>query len=120
MKSTIIRVALTAALTSAALGCAAPVRDSESDLPVRIEHAETRADHDAIGAHFAKEAARAREGAASHRRAARAYAAMRSGEHGNADMAAHCNSLADLYETIADDFDALARGHKGMAAHAEH
>jgi hypothetical protein len=101
-------------------GCAAPAIDAAPELSSRIESAQTRDDHLAIIAHFTKEAARARAGAASHRRAARAYSAMRSSERGNADMAAHCNSLADMYEAIANDFDALALGHHGMSEHAAH
>lgn len=101
-------------------GCAAPAIDAAPELSSRIESAQTRDDHFAITAHFAKEAARARAGAASHRKAARAYSAMRSSERGNADMAAHCDSLTEMYDVIAKDFDALALGHHGMSEHAAH
>lgn len=120
MKTTATRIAIATAIGWGALGCAGPATDLAPELPARIESAQTQREHLAIAAHFAKEAARAREGAASHRRMALAYGEMRSSEHGYDDMATHCNSLADLYETIAADFDKLALGHKGMAEHAVH
>jgi hypothetical protein len=120
MKTIATRIAIAAAIGWGGLGCAGPATDSAPELPARIGSAETPNDHLAIAAHFAKEAARAREGAASHRKMARAYGEMRSSGHGYADMATHCNSLADLYESIATDFDKLALGHTGMAGHAAH
>jgi hypothetical protein len=116
-----MRIAFAAVVVAwAVAGCAAPAIDAAPELSARIESAQTQDDHLAITAHFAKEAARARAGAASHRKAARAYSAMRPSERGNADMAAHCNSLADMYEAIANDFDALAAGHHGMSEHSTH
>ena len=81
------------------------------DLEQRIEIAVTRADHEALALSYDREAAAARDKAATHRKMAKAYVGARSGP----TMQAHCTALVRDYESVATEYDALATLHRQIA-----
>jgi outer membrane murein-binding lipoprotein Lpp len=81
----------------------------------RIEAAQTRADHEALAASYAKDAADARAAAANHRRMAKSYQSYQPGR-GGGNMTAHCNSVAGSYERIATEYDGMAITHRQLAS----
>ena len=92
--------------------CAAtPINPPAPDLRQRIETAITPADHEALALSYDREAAATRDKAAEHRRMAKAYVGSRSG----ASMQAHCNAIVREYESVAMEYEGLARAHREVA-----
>ena len=108
-------------LASLALsGCAYTEKSAPTmTLQQRIEAAHTRADHEALVAYYAGEAASARAKAAEHRDMIKAYQRQVAIGHGNANMETHCNSLITGYEAMATDYEMLASHHRQSAALAK-
>lgn len=100
-------------------GCASGPSNPTPEMVQRIESASTRSDHEALAATYAQDATAARAKAVEHRRMARSYQGMTTSGKGGANMPAHCNSLVNLYESMATEFDGLASGHRQMAAAAK-
>jgi hypothetical protein len=107
--------ALMLAVALAVAGCAsAPTQPPE--LAQRIESAQTRAEHEALAEHFAREAAKSKNLAEQHRKMARAYQGR--SDRGAGSMVAHCNSLVRSFDAAAADLEQMAAAHRQMAAQA--
>jgi hypothetical protein len=114
------KIGVSALLVSIALaGCAVgPTSVPGAVTEQRIEAARTPADHEALAADFAQDAAGARAKAAEHRRMAASYRNYQPGR-GGGNMQAHCNALVRNYEAIAAEFDGMAAAHRQMAVQAK-
>lgn len=99
-------------------GCAFGPNNPSSEMVQRIEAAHTRGDHEALAATYTQDATAARAKAAEHRKMARSYQGMTTSGKGGANMPAHCNSLVNLYESAATEYDGLAADHRQIAAGA--
>lgn len=97
-------------------GCAsnAPALSSHQ-LPMRVEAARTRADHDAIALHYDREATAAHTTADRHRRLAETY----KGGRGSASLSAHCIAVATNYDKLAAEFDQMAAEHRELSKSIE-
>ncbi len=96
-------------------GCASSgPNPSSPNLQHQIETATTRADHQALAAHYEREAALARTSAAEHRKTARAYGTPPIGR-GGLNTKEHCEAIASQYEAIATEYDGLAAHHHLLA-----
>ena len=105
---------LSAILAGCASGPFAPAQD-----PVqRVEAARTASDHQALATYYDQQAAAARASAAEHRKMGSSYSGMYAGGRGGASMAAHCNAIVRSQESMAADYEAMAVGHRQMAAQA--
>lgn len=100
-------------------GCASGLSGPSSEMVQRIESARTRGDHEALAATYVQDAATARAKAVEHRKMAKSYQGMTTSGKGGAAMPAHCNSLVNLYESAATEYDGLAEGHRQMAVAAK-
>ncbi len=95
-------------------GCASGPNNPSPEIAQRIEAARTREDHEGLAAYYGREAALARAKAAEHRKMARSYQGMVTSGRGGANMPAHCNSIVNLYENMAIEYDSLAADHRQM------
>lgn len=111
------RVASVLLLGLVLAGCASgPNAAPSPELLQRIEAAHTRSDHEALVAYYDGEATAARARAVEHRKMAKSYqGVMSSGKGGGSNMPAHCNSIVNLYESMAIEYDGLAADHRQMA-----
>ena len=101
-------------------GCASNVPAlSSHELPMRVEAARTRADHDAIALHYEREATAARATADKHRRLAETYKGHVLDGRGWASMSAHCTAVASSYEKLAAEFDRMAAEHRELGKSVE-
>ena len=106
-----------------ALGGCAGAMPSEQlaatpSLQQRIEAAHTRGDHEKLEAYYRGEAAAARAKVEEHRDMIKAYERQVAGGRSNHNMATHCLSLIQSYESIATDYERLAANHRQMADQA--
>jgi hypothetical protein len=102
--------ALSAALM--VLLAASFVAAADVDLEAKIAAAQTAADHEAIAAVYSEQAADALKQAERHERMGNRY--ERGGKaHG---MSVHCKRLVEEYRGAAKELEALAAGHRQMAA----
>ena len=85
------------------------------DIEQKIAAAKTAADHEAIAAHFDKEAKAADAKAKYHAEMGAAYRKVGGAliEKQHADQ--HCDALKAAYESIAKQNAALAEGHRAQA-----
>lgn len=104
-----------AAALSGCAGVATPPALPQPSLQQRIDAAHTRADHEKLEAYYQAEASTARSKAQEHREMIKAYERQVAGGRSNANMATHCHSLIQSYESIAADYDRLATNHRQMA-----
>jgi hypothetical protein len=104
-----------AALCLSLLVAAAPAKAGEN-MSARITAAKTAADHEAIAADYAKQAAAAREEAAAHEKMAKSYAGL--GKTGQYHADRHCQAIAQRYLEQAKELDALAEVHRAEAKKA--
>jgi hypothetical protein len=85
-----------------------------------IEKASTPADHEALAAQYQQEASDARAEAAKHLAMAKAYASgvtyAKVQHGGKGAMKLHCERLAEHYDSVAAEADALAAFHSELAA----
>jgi len=104
--------AASALLLSAVLaGCATAPKAFLTDLPGHIETAHSRSDHEALIAYCKAQAVEARAKVPEHRRLAASYGDLSRGG-ASPRMAAHCDSIAWLYEEIAVEYDGMAQFHQ--------
>lgn len=96
-------------------GCASGPNNPPPEIVQRIEAARTRGDHEGLVAYYDREAAAARTKAVEHRKMAKSYQGMTMGGKGGSNMPAHCNSIVNLYESMAIEYDGLAADHRQMA-----
>jgi hypothetical protein len=79
----------------------------------------TPSDHQALATYYDQQAAAARASAADHRKMGSSYTGMYAGGRGGASMSAHCNEIVRNQESIAAEYEAMAAGHRQMAAQAK-
>ena len=114
------RIASVLLLSGIALGgCAGLATSPSSTLQQQIEGARTRADHEALVKHYTGEAATARAKAAEHRKLAASYLRMPMGGRGGTNMSAHCNAIANSFDSVASQYDGMVASHQQMAAEAK-
>jgi hypothetical protein len=106
MKSTTIATAILTALLSVPAISVAQDHDIEHLV---IEMANTPEQHRAVAQHYTMKAAEAREEADRHEAMARVYARRRNARP---DGRQHCEALANKYQEIATEYDALAKFHE--------
>lgn len=100
-------------------GCASGPNNPPPEIVQRIEAARSRGDHEGLVAYYDQEATAARARAVEHRKMAKSYrGVMSSGKGYGTNMPAHCNSIVNLYESMAIEYDGLAGDHRRMAASA--
>lgn len=99
-------------------GCASGPGSPSPELIQRIEAAKTRGDHESLAQYYDKEAKAARAMADEHRRMSRAYQGTPYGVRGGASMPAHCAANIRNFEAAAAEYEALAKGHREVAATA--
>ncbi|MGH8578761.1 MAG: hypothetical protein ACREVK_01105 [Gammaproteobacteria bacterium] len=81
-----------------------------------IENAKTKADHEALAAHFEQEAKMMKDKAEEHLRMAKAYGALR--HKAASTFGQHCEAVASQYEAAATENLALAKLHRQLAEEA--
>lgn len=114
------RIAAVLLLGLVLAGCASGPNSAPSpELLQRIEAARSRGDHEALVKYYEGEAVASRARAIEHRKMGKSYqGVMSSGKGGGSNMPAHCNSIVNLYESIATEYDGLAGDHRQMAKSA--
>lgn len=105
-----------------ALLLALPLVAAGAELDEMISSAQSAADHEAIAAHYDREAAEARTRAEEHRKMAAAYKSV--SKKGGAVVvkrapAEHCQKLAKRSEADAAAYEALAGAHREAAKQAK-
>lgn len=100
-------------------GCAGNPKPPSAELQQQIESARTRADHEALAAHYDRQADAARTSAAEHRQMAKTYALMIGIGRSAASIPAHCEALVTKYEGIAADYERIASDHRRMGENAK-
>lgn len=113
------RIAAALLLSVILAGCASGPAAPPADLLQRVESARTPADHEALAAHYDKQASAARASAQVHRKMATSYQGMIAGGRGGASMPAHCNAIVANQEAIAADYEAMAAAHRQMGQQAK-
>jgi len=84
-----------------------------------LAEAKTPADHEVIAAFYAKEAEAAQKKQAEHHKMQDLYAATPALKTKSTTAIDHCAGLVKKYKEIAEDYQALAKLHKGMAKPAK-
>ena len=112
-------IASALALSVVLAGCASGPKPPSPELQQQIEAARTSTDHEALAAHYVRQAAGARAIAAEHRRMAITYARMGPSGRGGATMPAHCNVIANAQDGIAAAYDGMAADHRQLAGQAK-
>jgi hypothetical protein len=100
-------------------GCASGPPLPSADLLQRIEFTRTQADHEALAAHYDREAQAALASAAMHRKMAAAYQGSISGRRANASMPAHCDAIVRSQEAIAAEHQGMGAAHRQMGQQAK-
>ena len=95
----------------------APVGKMAHEMGPVIESARTKADHEALAAHYEQEAQALQDRAAEHERMAQAYERSAYGKIGTT-LSQHCEFLARMYREAAKENLELAREHRELAATA--
>ncbi len=95
-----------ALLLSIGLPIAAQSIDSKH-MHGTIETAKTKADHEALAAHYEQEAKMLKDKAEEHRRMAKAYGAL--AHKAASTFGQHCEAIASQYEAVATENLALAK-----------
>ena len=113
------RIASALLLTAILAGCSSGPTPPPADLLQRIESARTQEDHEALAAHYDREASKARANAAVHRKMATSYQGMYAGGRGGASMPAHCNAIVRSQEAIAAEYEGMAKAHRQMGQQAK-
>ena len=111
---TLGRAASVLLLSAAFSGCTLGPTVSSTELSESIESALHRSDHEGLIAFYRAEAAAARDKMKWHRRLAASYGDLSRGG-ASPLMAAHCDSIAWMYEEIAVEYDGMAQFHQLLA-----
>lgn len=110
-----------AVLGAVLIGAAVIPPGTMADVAIErlIEIARTKANHEAIAAHYEQEAALLRQKAEEHVRLAFLYRRGLEGTHGNGErLAEHCEGLVEKYKAAAEENVELAILHRELAAQA--
>jgi len=105
------------AVALALVGCA-PAGKMTHDMDARIQSASTKADHEALAAHYEQEAKALQEQASEHQKLVETYRRTTYGKVSSAELARHCEHLAAKYLEAAGANLDLAREHRELAAQA--
>ena len=89
---------------------------TDDNLDQMIASAKTPADHDAIAAFYAQEAADAKKKSALHRNSADTYRKLKIAKP--VYMAEMCDGLAKYWDDVAKGAEKLAKAHQDMAKNA--
>ena len=98
-------------------GCA-PIGKMPHDMDKAIQGASTRADHEALAAHYEDEAKALEAKAAEHDKMAESYAKPGYTASAKASLPAHCSQLAARYREAAQENRELAKGHRELSTTA--
>ena len=100
------------------VGACTPAGKMTHDMAPAIQSATTKADHEALAAHYEQEAKELQAKAAAHQDMARSY--ERSGGYVSAksNLIQHCRDLSARYREAANENLALAKQHRELAAEA--
>jgi hypothetical protein len=93
----------------------APVGKMTHDMDTMIQRATTKADHEALAAHYEQEAKALQAKGAEHRRMAQAYAKSGGYTVTKTNLPQHCEALASRYQEAAGENLELARQHHQLA-----
>ena len=106
------------AVALALVGCA-PAGKMTHDMDARIQSASTKADHEALAAHYEQEAKALQGTAMEHQKLADTYRRTTNyGKVSTAELARHCEQLAAKYQEAAKANLDLAKEHRALAADA--
>jgi len=83
-----------------------------------IAEAKTPADHEAVAAVYEREAHKAREQEARHLKMRKAYGRFGALKQ-KTGLVKHCQHIAGSYGKVAEEYEALAKLHRAMAAEAQ-
>jgi hypothetical protein len=111
----VIAVLSVITLGHVSLGSAA----DENSIEQMITEAKTPADHEAIAAHYEKEAQAAHQQHAKHQKMRDLYGATPALKTKSGTLFTHCDNAAKKYEEIAQEYEALAKMHREMATSAK-
>ncbi len=112
------RMASALLLSLVLAGCASGPSAPSREMLQRIEAARTRGDHEALAAHYDREAAAARVIAADHLKMARSYL-MVPLPRTSRRAPIHCESIARSQEGIAAEYEGMAEEHRQLAKQAQ-
>ncbi len=113
------RVASALLLSLVFAGCASGPNAASPDVLQRIESARTRADHEGLAKYYDEQVAKARTSAENHRKMGSSYRGNLSLGRSEANIPAHCETVARNQEGIAAAYEAMASGHREMAKQAQ-
>lgn len=88
------------------------------DMDAMIQSASTKADHEALAAHYEQEAKALQAKAVEHEQMERAYANQVGYARGKGNLPQHCRMLAAKYREAAGENLELAKEHHQLAAAA--
>ena len=95
------------------------VAAEEMSIDKMIATAKTASDHEAIANYYKQQATDARSKVAMHQKMAEQYSMSGIGNQATkTHFHQHCEALVRSYQTQANEFDALAKAHRDMAAKA--
>ena len=114
MKSLIKAVLVSSAVLASMEACA-PVGKMTHDMDTVIQSATTKADHEALAAHYEQEAKALQDKATEHQKMARAYTGSVY-TRTKTSLAQHCGTLATKYQEAAKENLELAKQHRELAA----
>ena len=105
-------VLISAVVLLTLVGCT-PIGKMTHDMDAMIKGATTKADHEALAAHYEQEAKAMQDKAVEHRNMAQAYAS--GWARTKTALGEHCNLLATKYQEAANENLALAKQHHELA-----
>jgi hypothetical protein len=100
-------------------GACAPAGKMTHDMDAMIQKASTKADHEALAAHYEQEAKALQAKAADHDKMAQAYSRGGGYIQIKGNLLQHCEILAARYREAATQYLALAKEHRQLAAAAK-
>ncbi|WP_077729686.1 hypothetical protein [Methylocaldum sp. 14B] len=114
--NTIIKFSLAMGVALALLSGCAPMNPHPMPMEAAIQSAKTKADHEALAAHYEQAADEARQKVEEHKKLLAEYlrAPYLHGKHA-IGFKTHCEYLIDLYSKAADENLAMAKLHREIA-----
>ena len=100
------------------VGACSPIGKMTHDMDKAILGASTKADHEALAAHYEQEAKALQAKAVEHDIMAASYSKPGYAASPKADLPQHCRQLASRYREAARENLELARSHRELAAGA--
>ena len=100
------------------IAACAPAGKMTHDMGPAIQSATTKADHEALAAHYEQEAKALQTKAAEHQGMAQAYTKSGGYVQTKSNLLQHCQALAEKYQEAANENFALAKQHRELGAGA--